>query len=73
MATKSLVKRAWEQMGLRVHWQSGLHLMELVGRAGDVAEWRKENMERGYGPPRSVAKARAEEAAQRVRERREES
>ena len=22
MATKSLVKRAWEQMGLRVHWQS---------------------------------------------------
>jgi enoyl-CoA hydratase/carnithine racemase len=73
MATKSLVKRAWEQMGLRVHWQSGMQLMELVGRAGDVGEWRKENMERGFGPPRTVAKARAEAAAERVRQRREES
>jgi enoyl-CoA hydratase len=73
MATKSMVKRAWEQMGLRVHWQSGLHLMELVGRAGDVAEWRKENMEKGYGSPRNVAKARAEEAAAQLAARKEES
>jgi enoyl-CoA hydratase len=73
MATKSLVKQAWEQMGLRVHWQSGLHLMELVGRAGDVAEWRKENIERGYGSPRNVAKGRAEEAAARVASRKAES
>jgi enoyl-CoA hydratase/carnithine racemase len=72
MATKSMVKRAWEMMGLRVHWQSGVQLMELVGRADDVAAWRKENFERGYGSPRNVAKARAEEAAQRVAERSQE-
>jgi len=69
MATKSLVKRAWEQMGLRLHWQASTQLMELVGRAQDVVEWRQENAERGYGPPRHVARARAEEAAERVRTR----
>jgi enoyl-CoA hydratase/carnithine racemase len=59
MATKSLVKRAWETMGLRVHWQSSLHLMELVGRAGDVAAWREENRTRGYtGGPRQVVEQR---------------
>jgi enoyl-CoA hydratase len=68
MATKSLVKQAWEQMGLRVHWQASTQLMELVGRAGDVAEWRRENAARGYGSPRNVAKARAEAAA-RIRAR----
>jgi enoyl-CoA hydratase/carnithine racemase len=71
MATKSLVKRAWEQMGLRVHWQSSVQLMELVGRAGDVAAWRQENMAEGYGSPRNVVKARAEAAARRVAERRD--
>jgi len=69
MATKALVKRAWEQMGLRVHWQTSVQLMELVGHAGDVEAWRRENAERGYGSPRNVAKARAEEAARRVAER----
>lgn len=69
MATKSLVKRVWEQMGLRVHWQASTQLMELVGRAGDVIEWRKENSTRGYGAPRDVARARAEAAAERVRGR----
>lgn len=73
MATKSLVKRAWEQMGLRVHWQSGIQLMELVGRAGDVAEWRKENFDRGYGSPRNVAKARFQEAADRLAAAKEQS
>ena len=69
MATKSLVKRAWEQMGLRVHWQASTQLMELVGRAGDVAAWRQENAERGYGAPRDVAKRRAAEAMARIRTR----
>jgi enoyl-CoA hydratase len=69
MATKSLVKRAWEQMGLRLHWQQSIEMMELVGRAGDVAAWRAENAGRGYGPPRKVAQGRAEAAAARVEER----
>jgi enoyl-CoA hydratase/carnithine racemase len=69
MATKSLVKRAWEQMGMRLHWQQSIEMMELVGKAGDVAAWRAENAEAGWGPPRRVARARAERAAARVAER----
>jgi enoyl-CoA hydratase len=70
MATKSLVKTAWEMMGLRTHWQMSQQLMELVGRAGDVAVWRQENQERGYsGGPRGVAKSRAEAAWASVDER----
>jgi enoyl-CoA hydratase len=68
MGIKAGVKRAWEGMGMRVHLQSHLQVMELVGRAGDVADWRKENMEKGYGAsPRQVAAARAEVAAEATR------
>jgi enoyl-CoA hydratase len=67
MATKAMVKQAWEQMGVRVHWQNSMRMMQLVARAGDVADWRQENIDRGYtGGPRAVAKARFAEAAQRV-------
>jgi len=68
MATKSLVKRAWEMMGLRVHWQSSQQVMAMVGQAGDVAAWRAENVERGYGQvPRQVAARRFAEAAEAAR------
>jgi enoyl-CoA hydratase/carnithine racemase len=68
MGIKGGVKRAWESMGMRVHLQAQLHVMEQVGRAGDVAEWRKENIEKGYGPaPRKVAAKRAEIAAEIVK------
>jgi enoyl-CoA hydratase/carnithine racemase len=68
MAVKAGVKRAWESMGMRVHLQSQVQMMELVGRAGDVAAWRQENAEHGYGPaPRKVAADRAEVAAELVR------
>jgi enoyl-CoA hydratase/carnithine racemase len=64
MGIKAGVKRAWEGMGMRVHLQSHLQTMELVGRAGDVAAWRQENQEQGYGAsPRQVAARRAEIAA----------
>ncbi len=68
MGIKAGVKRAWEGMGMRVHLQSHLQMMELVGRAGDVAEWRQENAEKGYGrSPRQVAATRAELAAEAVK------
>lgn len=71
MGTKAMVKQAWELMGQRVHWQNSITMMELVGHAGDVGAWRKQNLERGYpGGPRGVAKARFAEAAQRVAEAR---
>lgn len=67
MGIKAGVKRAWEGMGMRVHIQSHLQVMEAVGRAGDVAAWRKENAEKGYGTsPRQVAAKRAEAAAAAV-------
>jgi enoyl-CoA hydratase len=65
MGIKAGVKRAWETMGMRVHLQSQLQVMEAVGRAGDVAAWRQENVEKGYGSsPRRVAARRAEIAAE---------
>jgi enoyl-CoA hydratase/carnithine racemase len=68
MGVKAGVKRAWEGMGMRVHLQSHLQVMEAVGRAGDVAAWRKENAEQGYGAsPRQVAAKRAELAAEIAR------
>ena len=68
MGIKAGVKRAWEGMGMRVHLQSHLQMMELVGRAGDVAEWRQENADKGYGrSPRQVAATRAELAAEAVK------
>jgi enoyl-CoA hydratase len=64
MGVKAGVKRAWEGMGMRVHLQSQLQVMEAVGRAGDVAVWRQENQEKGYGAsPRQVAARRAAVAA----------
>ena len=67
MGIKAGVKRAWEGMGMRVHIQSHLQVMEAVGRAGDVAAWRGE-AEKGYGTsPRQVAAKRAEAAAAAAR------
>ena len=70
MGIKAGVKRAWEGMGMRVHIQSHLQVMESVGRSGDVAAWRQENMDKGYGmSPRQVAAKRAEVAAEALRAR----
>jgi enoyl-CoA hydratase len=65
MGVKAGVKRAWEGMGMRLHLQSHVQTMELIAHAGDVAAWRHENAERGYGvAPRQVAARRAEAAAE---------
>jgi NAD(P)-dependent dehydrogenase (short-subunit alcohol dehydrogenase family) len=72
MGIKAGVKRAWEGMGMRVHLQSHLQVMESVGRAGDVAAWREENAAKGYGvSPRQVAARRAEAAAEALQARTE--
>jgi enoyl-CoA hydratase len=70
MGIKAGVKRAWEGMGMRLHLQAHLQVMQLVGRAGDVAAWRQENAELGYGAaPRQVAAKRAEAGAEAARSR----
>jgi enoyl-CoA hydratase/carnithine racemase len=72
MGIKAGVKRAWEGMGMRLHLQSHVQTMELVARAGDVAAWREENVEQGYGfSPRQVAAKRAQVAAEELRRRHE--
>lgn len=68
MGVKALVKRAWEGMGMRTHLQQSVEVMELIGHAGDVAAWRKENAENGFGPgPRQVAASHKERAEQAFR------
>lgn len=69
MGVKAGVKRVWEMMGMRVHLQTTLHTMELVGRAGDVATWREEAM-RANKSPREVATERLQAAEEQVRRRR---
>jgi hypothetical protein len=55
---------------MRLHLQSQVQMMELVGHAGDVAAWRQENQDKGYGmSPRQVAAKRAEAAAEEAAER----
>jgi enoyl-CoA hydratase/carnithine racemase len=72
MGIKAGVKKAWEGMGMRVHLQGGLQMMELVGRAGDVAKWRQENAELGYaGGPRQIAEQRFKAAEAAVKAKRE--
>jgi enoyl-CoA hydratase len=67
MGIKAGVKQAWEGMGMRTHLQSQIAMMQLVGRADDVAAWRAENVELGLGyAPRKVAKARAQLAAEQA-------
>jgi hypothetical protein len=71
MGIKAGVKRAWETMGMRVHIQSHLQVMQMVGKAGDVAAWRQENVDKGFGlSPRQVAARRAEAAAEAARAKR---
>jgi enoyl-CoA hydratase len=36
MATKANLKRAWELMGMRVHWQSSNDLVALASMSSDV-------------------------------------
>lgn len=70
MGIKAGVKRAWEGMGMRVHLQAHLQVMQAVGHAGDVAAWRQENRDKDYGAsPRQIVAKRAEVAAEAARSR----
>jgi hypothetical protein len=72
MGIKAGVKRAWEGMGMRLHLQSHVQMMELVAHGRDVAAWRQENADRGFGmAPRQVAARRAETAAEELGTRRD--
>ena len=60
MMSKSLIKRAWEMMGLRVHWQMSTDLLALGSQAGDVQAHLAEMRSRS-SLPRKAAEARESE------------
>jgi enoyl-CoA hydratase len=54
MMTKSLIKRAWEMMGLRVHWQMSTDLLELTAQSEQVREHMARMREKSTLPRKAV-------------------
>ena len=56
MATKANIKRAWELMGMRVHWQSSNDLVALASISKDVQQliqqvFKDKVLPSEHGPP----------------------
>src|SRR6185312_15334680 len=62
LATKANLKRAWELMGMRVHWQSSNDLVALAAMSSDVQALTSEVLQ-GKIMPSEMAKRRAAAAA----------
>jgi enoyl-CoA hydratase len=63
LATKANLKRAWELMGLRVHWQTSNDLVALASKAKDVQQLIQAVITSGV-KPREMAEQRAAAARQ---------
>jgi enoyl-CoA hydratase/carnithine racemase len=50
MATKQLVSRAWDLMGMRLHWQMSTDVMAVVAHTKDAQAARLEMIARGQKP-----------------------
>jgi enoyl-CoA hydratase/carnithine racemase len=50
MATKQLVKRAWELMGMRMHLQMSTDVMAVTSKTRDAHELRMDMAQRGLRP-----------------------
>jgi enoyl-CoA hydratase len=61
VATKANLKRAWELMGMRVHWQSSNDLVALASQSRDVQELIGQVFASGTKPAQMAAQ-RAEQA-----------
>src|SRR4029079_3182550 len=55
MATKQLVKRAWELMGMRMHLQMSTDVMAVTAKTRDAHELRMQMAERGIRPRQHAA------------------
>lgn len=62
MATKANIKRAWEMMGMRVHWQSSNDLVVLASMSSDVQELIGQVL-RGQIKPAEMAQRQAAAAS----------
>lgn len=56
MATKQLVKRAWELMGMRLHLQMSTDVMAVTAKTSDAHELRTAMVERGVRPRQHAAR-----------------
>ena len=56
MATKQLVKRAWELMGMRMHLQMSTDVMAVTAKTRDAHELRMEMAQRGLRPRQQAAR-----------------
>jgi hypothetical protein len=56
MATKQLVKRAWELMGMRVHLQMSTDVMAVTAKTRDAHELRMAMVEQGLRPRQHAAR-----------------
>jgi enoyl-CoA hydratase/carnithine racemase len=61
VGAKALIKRAWEQMGLRVHWQMSNDMLTLLGGMRDVTEFRERVMAGGRLPREAAAEGGEEQ------------
>jgi enoyl-CoA hydratase len=61
MATKANLKRAWELMGMRVHWQSSNDLVALASMSADVQALIRQVLE-GRIKPAEMARRQASAA-----------
>ncbi len=57
MATKQLVSRAWELMGMRMHWQMSNDVMAVIAQTSDAQAARQEMIARGQKPSEKAADA----------------
>jgi enoyl-CoA hydratase len=55
MGTKSLLIRAWEQMGMRQHLQMSADIMSVLEKTSDAAALRRRLVESGRKPTQLVA------------------
>ena len=55
MATKQLVSRAWELMGMRLHLQMSTDVMAVTAKTSDAQAARAAMVERGLRPRQHAA------------------
>jgi enoyl-CoA hydratase/carnithine racemase len=63
MATKQLVSRAWDLMGMRMHWKMSNDVMAVVSQTSDAQAARMEMVARGQKPRDAANEAERSEVA----------
>lgn len=65
MMTKTMLKRAWELMGMRNHMQMGADMISLSSKATDVQAHLQKMQETSGGKPRKMAEKQQQKAGKK--------